>query len=162
MLWGCLLETYCIQCNSCNLSFHTLCSRISADPNYSCLANSTSTWICPNCGLHNFSGFSALIGWFHFEYKQFLSATSSWSSIPPDIVSSDTLNQTLNIQTWNFVINIYVAFLLEFMLISVHYKFVSTQFFITLMMAVVTAKTVFQFSNLKHSKPLLNSPPCQP
>ena len=34
------------------------------------------------------------------------------------------------------------------MLITVHYKFESTQSFITLMMAVVTAETC-QFSNLK-------------
>ena len=42
------------------------------------------------------------------------------------------------------------------MLITVHYKFVSTQSFITLMMAVVTAETC-QFSNLKVSSLLLNS-----
>ena len=50
-----------VQCDSCDLWFHTSCCRIS-DSSYCRLANSTCIWICPNCGLHNLASFSAFSG----------------------------------------------------------------------------------------------------
>ena len=50
-----------VQCDSCDLWFHTSCCQIS-DSSYCRLANSTCIWICPNCGLHNLASFSVFGG----------------------------------------------------------------------------------------------------
>lgn len=43
-----------VCCDQCNKWVHNKCSGLSADA-YACLQNSDCIWICPNCGIPNFS-----------------------------------------------------------------------------------------------------------
>ena len=43
-----------LQCDSCDLWYHTNCCRVN-DIVYNALANSSCSWICCGCGLPNFS-----------------------------------------------------------------------------------------------------------
>jgi hypothetical protein len=45
----------CLQCDNCNLRYHTKCCRIDNDMCNSLLANSSCVWMCPQCDLPNFS-----------------------------------------------------------------------------------------------------------
>ena len=44
-----------IQCDTCDVWYHAKCSNIDV-PMYEVLANTSLTWICPQCGFPNFSG----------------------------------------------------------------------------------------------------------
>ena len=74
-----------IQCDQCNLWFHvnSKCCVISPEM-YGILANSSSTWICPQCGLPNLSDsfFNSSVDSFNSSnYFEPLSQTAP--SIPP-------------------------------------------------------------------------------
>ena len=74
-----------IQCDSCDFWFHSRCLGMNNDE-YQQLANSSCSWICPNCDLPNFS--TSLCDW---------STNSSILSNSFDILSDNVVeNITIN------------------------------------------------------------------
>ena len=72
-----------LQCDSCDLWYHTNCCRVN-DIVYNALANSSCSWICCGCGLPNFS--SSLFDIFDIfmqNYYHSLPSSPTSSSMSP-------------------------------------------------------------------------------
>lgn len=78
-----------IQCDQCDVWYHANCSSISL-PMYEILANTSLTWICPQCGFPNFSDS------FFNESIESLASSNSFEPLQESSIENSTPIKTVN------------------------------------------------------------------